>query len=197
MKFNLPTGATPLDPNETKDLIPTYINTQNELNQLESDNILEAVQWAYSKRSISPLDYSFMLELHKRMFKDVWKWAGKPRVTEKNIGVPWEHISSKVFQLIKNIEYWIDNEVYSFDEIAVRFHHGLVKIHIFPNGNGRHARLITNLLLRFNNKSEFSWGRNSSSDSIDFDSAIRKKYISSLKNADNNNFKDLISFVRS
>ncbi len=87
MKFKLPTGATPLDPNETKDLIPTYINTQDELNQLESNNILEAVQWAYSKRSISPLDYSFMLELHKRMFKDVWKWAGKPRVTEKNIGV--------------------------------------------------------------------------------------------------------------
>ena len=197
MKFDLPNGATSLDPNEIKDLIPTYITTQHELNQLESNNILDAVQWAYSKSSVNPLDYSFILELHKRMFKDVWRWAGQPRVTEKNIGVHWQQISSQVFQLIKNIAYWIENEVYAFDETASRFHHGLVKIHIFPNGNGRHARLITNLLLKYNDKDEFSWGRKSSSDSIDFDSAIRKRYISALKNADNNKFNDLISFVRS
>lgn len=189
-----PPGATPLDPDEMGGLIPNYITTQGELNQLERTNILEATQWALGKTTHDCLNISFCMDLHKRMFSKVWKWAGTVRLTDKTPGVPKEQINMKLKGLIDNTAYWIQHQVYDFDEIAARFHHGLVFVHVFANGNGRHARLMTEVVQTVNGETLFTWG---SSDLYSSESQARKDYISALKAADQNNFAPLLKFVRS
>lgn len=157
-KITYPEGSTPLDPTEAADLIPDYISVQGELNTLEQANIAEAYLWAERANLNDLLTATFILALHKRMFGDVWKWAGKQRVSNKNIGVPKERIVQELGILLKDAEYWIQNKTFSADEIAARFHHRLVQVHIFANGNGRHARLITDLLLKKLGYPAFTWG---------------------------------------
>ena len=140
-------SATPLDPNELEGLIPDYITTPSELNQLESDNILDAASWAFHKQPADFLNVTFTRDLHRRMFNRVWKWAGKPRTSNKNIGVFKEKIVSALAILFGDTQDWLDHKTYPADEIAARFHHRLAGIHVFVNGNGRHARLMTEILL--------------------------------------------------
>lgn len=196
MKLKYPPGATPLNPDETAGLIPDYITTQGELNELEAKNIQEAIRWLQKKKPKDTLNVSFLMDLHKRMFKDVWKWAGAPRKSEKNIGVAPGQIMTKLGSLLKDVQFWIDNETYSIDEIAVRFHHRLVFIHVYPNGNGRHARLITDWFLTKNGHKSFSWGRKISSEPIEVEGKIRSEYISALRAADGGNIKPILKFVR-
>lgn len=186
-------GATPLDPNELAGLIPNYITTQGELNQLERENILTATTWALGKTNHDCLNVSFCLDLHKRMFSKVWKWAGATRQTDKNIGVPWQQTNTKLKVLFDDTQFWIENNIYDFDEMAARFHHRLVAIHAFPNGNGRHARLMTEVIQIVNGEKPFTWG---SSDLYGSESEARKDYLLSLQAADNGDFSLLIKFVR-
>jgi Fic-DOC domain mobile mystery protein B len=151
-------GNTPLDPDEMEGLIPRHVTTQGELNQVEQANIIEAMAWSTGRSLPGLLTESFLRELHKRMLKDVWKWAGKYRTTVKNLGVFPEQIPAEVRKLCEDTQYWIQNQVYPWDEIGARFHHRLVAIHPFPNGNGRHARLAADLLLRTQGQDPFSWG---------------------------------------
>jgi fido (protein-threonine AMPylation protein) len=81
----------------------------------------------------------------------------------------------------------------SRDEIGARFHHRLVFIHPFPNGNGRHSRLMTDVLMKDLGARRFTWGQGS----LVSPSDLRKKYITALKSADNGNIKPLLDFVRS
>ena len=196
-KLTYPVGATPLDSNEIEGLIPDYITTQKELNILEQQNIIEGISWAERKKNSDVLSITFCYELHKQMFNQVWKWAGQPRTTDKNLGSYWEQIPTKLNNLFEDTRYWIKNKTYKWDELAVRFHHKLVSIHAFPNGNGRHARLMTDILLKSNDKASFTWGENRRASSIDTEGKTRKAYISSLKKADENNFIDLMKFVKS
>ncbi len=186
-------GATPLDPNEKNGLIPDYITTQGELNSLERENIIAATAWALGKKH-DPLDISFCMNLHKRMLKDVWKWAGQPRLTDKNIGVPKEQIQTKLKLLMDDAKFWIANKTYDSDEIAFRFHHRLVSIHPFANGNGRHARLMTDILLESLGAPVFTWGK---ADLVDPKSTTRSEYLAALKDADNGKYNKLQKFVRS
>jgi Fic-DOC domain mobile mystery protein B len=194
-KFEIayPPGATPLDPNELAGLVPNYITTQGDLNQLERENILVAAIWALGKSNHDCMNISFCLDLHKRMFSRVWKWAGKTRLTEKNIGVPKEQIFTKLKLLFDDTEFWIQKKTYDFDEIAARFHHRLVAIHTFPNGNGRHARLMTEVIQIVNGETQFTWG---SSDLYSSESDARKDYLGALRSADKGDFEALIKFVR-
>lgn len=196
-EFKYASGATPLDPNEIDGLIPDYITTQSELNILERNNILEAEKWAHSKKHSEVLRVSFCYNLHKRMFGHVWKWAGNQRRTNKNIGVPKEQIPNQLGLLFEDTKHWINNNTYSWDIIGARFHYRLVSVHIFPNGNGRHARLMTDILLESNEQQSFSWGMKTAKGSLDVEGNIRKKYISALKEADANRFEMLLRFVKS
>jgi len=127
------------------------------------------------------------------MFNEVWQWAGTKRKTNKNIGVDKFQISIETRKLIEDCNYWIDNNTYSPDEIAIRFSHRIVKIHLFPNGNGRHSRLIADIvILNLFNKPVFSWGRSN----LSKDNAIRKEYLEAIHQADNDNYKPLIEFAR-
>jgi Fic-DOC domain mobile mystery protein B len=195
---NYPPGATPLDPDEMNGLIPDYISTQAELNLLEHENILEAQSWAYKKRPKEVLAETFIRDLHLKMFKNVWRWAGKYRRSDKNIGVEWQKIPEELQKLCHDSIYWIENRTYSFDEIGARFHHRLVLIYAFPNGNGRHARFMTDLLLESHGQKAFSWGGTSveSLDLITFGEA-RASYLAALREADQKKFEKLLKFVRS
>jgi Fic-DOC domain mobile mystery protein B len=194
VEFNYPPGATPLDPNELGGLIPDYITHQSELNELERENILEATQWALGSQNHDCLNLSFCFDLHKRMFGKVWQWAGKARLSDKNIGVPKEQITVRLKSLFEDTAYWIQHKTYAFDEIGARFHHRLVSIHAFANGNGRHARLLTEVIQGVNGEIPFTWGRSDLYDSL---SHARRDYITALKLSDQGDFSALIKFVRS
>jgi len=194
MEFDYPEGATPLDSNEIEGLIPTHITTKAELDRWEQDNINEALAWIEDRKPKDILNEPFIKSLHRRMFCDVWKWAGKFRQSDKNIGVPWHRISIDLKLLCDDAKYWIENQTFPDDEIAARFHHRLVFIHLFPNGNGRHARLIADILLEYVfNKSPLTWGKADLIKSGD----DRNKYIESLIAADSGEYGLLLEFVRS
>lgn len=197
MKIEYPPGATLLDPDEIAGLIPNYLTKRAELNQLEGENIEKAYQWLGRSKKKEILSITFVMKLHSKMFDEVWKWAGKKRNSEKSIGIAPEKIVPQLNQLLKNVEFQIQNQSYPWDELAARFHHTLVKIHVFPNGNGRHARIITDLLLEQNDQTPFSWGANQSTSSIDVEGPIRKQYVASLRSADDGDISPLIKFVRS
>ena len=149
MKFSVPMGATPLDPDTIAGLIPN-LATQAELNEFEARNISNAEQWAKRARGDNRdmLLVSTLRKLHFQMFNMTWIWAGKYRQSDTNIGIDWSHIPIQLEQLCGNIRFQVQNEVYPLDETAARFHHDLVRIHPFPNGNGRHGRLATDWLLK-------------------------------------------------
>ena len=190
--FEQSDGSTPLTEEEREGLIPSYIALRGELNEAEQANILEAESWAFARKR-NVLDQAFLNSLHKRMFGNVWKWAGKFRRSGKNIGVDPHRIAVDLHQLIDDCGYWKEHGTYEPDEIAARFHHRLVSIHPYANGNGRHARMAADLLLKSMHYPRFSWGSASLIDSGD----ARANYIAALRAADNHNYGPLFEFVRS
>jgi Fic-DOC domain mobile mystery protein B len=190
----VPTAATPLDPDESAGLVPGHIATREQLDEWEANNILAGERWANAAAKRRPiLDDQFLRELHRRMFDQTWKWAGKYRTTEKNIGVAPERIAVEVRKLLEDTKARIEGKVAPLDETAAKFHHRLVSIHPFPNGNGRHARLMTDLLLAANGAEPFTWGRG---DLVHAGEA-RERYLSALRAADARDFAPLLAFVRS
>jgi Fic-DOC domain mobile mystery protein B len=185
-------AATPLTPAERSDLIPAYITLKHELNEAEQAGISEADRWAFGRKR-DVLSESFLLGLHRRMFAQVWRWAGRYRHSERNIGVEHWRISVELRQLLDDVRCWIEAQTYSPDEIALRFHHRLVLIHPFPNGNGRHARLAADLLIAAFGRPRFSWGRTSLTSAGD----TRKAYIAALRQADGHDIAPLLAFARS
>ena len=190
--FDQPANATPLTPEETRDLIPSHIAFRAELNEAEQENIARAQDWALSRKR-DPLSEKFITDLHRRMLCDVWRWAGKFRKSERNIGIPFYEIPMALRQLVDDTKAWIEHKTYPTDEIAVRFHHCLVKIHPLPNGNGRHSRLMADLLAMRLGVDRLSWGRSSLQDA----GIMRRSYIAALKAADNYDIKPLLAFARS
>lgn len=193
-EFNYPPGATPLTPEEQDGLKLKHITTRSELDRWEQDNIQDALAWLSRRRKTAILDEDFILLLHEKMFNKVWQWAGSFRRTDKNIGVSWTKVRMELRNLLDDTKTWIEFNSYSPDEIAYRFHHRLVLIHLFPNGNGRHSRLITDVILTEIFKQDpFTWG----SDDLSSANHVRKRYITALKAADVNDYKLLSEFVRS
>lgn len=183
---------TPLTEEERAQLIPTYITLRRELNEAELANIVEARKWLSARRR-EVLDDAFLRDLHKRMFGEVWQWAGDYRTTPRNIGIEAYRITTEVRQLIDDVRFQVENGTYPPDEIAVRFSHRLVSIHPFPNGNGRHSREVADLLAIQLGQKPFTWGRLSLVDAGD----TRKAYIAALQAADDHDIAALLAFARS
>lgn len=193
--FEYPPGATPLDPDEASGLIPKHITTQGQLNEWEHANILEVEKWV-SRQSFKLseiITIEFIRKLHRRMFNKTWNWAGEFRKSNKNIGVDWLSISVALKKLMDDTSYQLENKVYSMDELTARFHHRLIGIHPFANGNGRHGRLMADIILLSQGLQRFSWGR---AKNLVKSSPIRKKYITALRAADKMDFVLLLDFVR-
>jgi Fic-DOC domain mobile mystery protein B len=188
-------GNTPLSPEDQDDLIPD-LSTKEELNEWERQNIVEAYGWAFDPRTLHRqqlLAERYVRELHRRMFDQTWKWAGRYRSTEKNIGIAHYQIRDALATLLGNVRYWIEHETFALDELAVRFHHRLVWIHPFANGNGRHARLIADVLQQRQGQPVFTWGGADIVRAGDF----RRRYIDALRAADENDLQPLLVFARS
>jgi Fic-DOC domain mobile mystery protein B len=182
---------TPLTAEERDQLIPSYITLRRELNQAEQVNIAGAAKWlAGRKRDV--LDERFLRQLHKRMFGQVWRWAGQYRTTPRNIGVEAWRIATEIAQTVDDARYWVAHGIYGPDEIAVRYSHRLVAIHPFPNGNGRFSRLAGDLLAVQLGQPRLSWGRLNLVDA----SASRAAYVAALRQADAHDLGPLIAFAR-
>jgi Fic-DOC domain mobile mystery protein B len=190
--FEEPDHATPLTPEEKQELIPAHITYRGELNEAEQENIVRAQEWAFGRRR-DLLSENFIKDLHKRMLGDVWRWAGRYRTGEKNIGIPFYEVPMAVQQLLADTKAQIDSKAYPPDEIAVRFSHRLVHIHPFPNGNGRLSRLMADLLVMSLGGERFSWG----STNLQEAGTVRRRYTEAIKAADNHDMVPLLAFARS
>ncbi|ANP91690.1 mobile mystery protein B [Rhizobium beringeri] len=191
--FQEPEDATPLEPHEREGLLQTWITHRRDLNEAEQENIVEGAAWARRRVSLERmLSEDFMRTLHKRMFGDVWEWAGTFRTTERNIGVQAYCIGVELASLLSDVGYWVEHEAFPSDEIAIRFHHRLVAIHPFPNGNGRHARLAADLLIERLGGERFSWGGGTLADVGE----LRTRYVVALRAADNHDIAPLLEFAR-
>lgn len=196
MQYHYIDGQTPLNEDEKQGLIPSLI-TRADLDKWEQENILEARKWLLHNSIPSKYDIfrkSFILNLHQRMFNHVWKWAGNFRKSNKNIGVEYYQIPLELRQLLDDTKFWLDNNTYNSTDMAIIFHHRLVKIHLFANGNGRHARLIADAIIAKYNNQQLSWGSDSDLTKPD---EIRKRYISALREADIGNYEPILNFARS
>ncbi|WP_457588491.1 mobile mystery protein B [Ensifer canadensis] len=193
--FQEPEDATPLEPHEREGLRQTWITHRRDLNEAEQENIVEGAAWARGRRR-APLERmlseDFMRTLHKRMLGDVWEWAGAFRMTERNIGVQAYRIGMELASLLSDVRYWIEHQTFTANEIAMRFHHRLVAIHPFPNGNGRHARLAADLLIERLGGERFSWGSLTLADVGE----LRNRYVAALRAADNHDLAPLLEFAR-
>ena len=189
-------GATPLSEEDIAGLKLANITTQGELNEAEAENIIRGQEWALRSRTSKlpeMLRDDYVLRLHKEMFGDVWKWAGKFRQSDLNIGVPSHRVRTDLRQLYDEVLGWVQYQSYPPDEIAIRLHYRVVTIHPFPNGNGRHARMLAHMAMtRHFDMKPLPWGGSRLRDA----DATRKAYIDALVAADNRDFGPLLLFAR-
>jgi Fic-DOC domain mobile mystery protein B len=189
-------GQTPLDENEIQGLKILSITTKGELDEMEQNNIEEAQLWLLGRK----LNYKqiltpeFITSLHKRMYGNVWNWAGEFRKTNKNLGIPFYQIPSELKQLLDDTQFWIENKTFDPDEIAVRFKHRIVSIHCFSNGNGRHSRIMADIIIEKVFKQElFTWGMSD----LSSENNARSSYLKAIKLADQHVYTELLKFARS
>lgn len=186
-------GNTPLSPDEEEGLIPTHVATHAELNEAEEANITRAYRWALRTiRSRRVPSDEFAYELHRRMYGDVWDWAGGVRRTEKNIGIDPGRIRVALRELMENARFWDEHGTFGSRELAVRLHHALVKIHVFPNGNGRHARMMADLYLLRRRETVIAWGPDQLRSAATAE--LRKAYIRALRAADDMDLRPLLEY---
>jgi len=195
MEFIYPEGATPLDQDAIRGLIPK-LRTQHELNEFEGQNIADALAWARRSRKIRAelLTVHGSCLLHRRMFDQTWQWAGEFRRSNMNIGVDWPHISANLRNLCDDVTFWIAAATYPWPELAIRYHHRMILIHPFQNGNGRHGRLAANLLLAYHKQRPIDWSRG---ESLDNSGATRTAYIAAMRAADQHDYSALLEFAGS
>lgn len=195
LTYEFEEGQTPISEEEKAGLKIKSISLQHELDELELLNIAKAKKWLMRQKPTAEeaLSEAFLKRLHQKMFSEIWKWAGKFRQSEKNIGVKWIMIGREVKVLCDDVLFWIAHETYPEVEIALRFKHRLVSIHCFPNGNGRHSRIMADVLMeKVFGQSPFSWragGMVSASEE-------RKLYIDALRGADRGDLGLLIAFTK-
>ena len=191
--FDEPDDATPLEPEERDGLLQTWITYRSELNEAEQSNIAAGTAWAYRQHRRDVLPDAFIKQLHAKLFSDVWAWAGDYRRSERNLGIDPVHIPVEIRMVLDDARYWVENKTYRPDEIAVRLHHRLVAVHPFPNGNGRIARLMADLLVGRLGQEPFTWGRVGLTNV----SETRTRYIAVLRAADGHDITPLLEFARS
>ena len=188
-------GQTPIDEDEKEGLLIKTISLHSELDEYEQLNIEKAVEWTirsnFKKDKI--LTEDFIKLVHKKMFGVVWVWAGEFRRSEKKIETDWINIGVELKNLLDDATFWIENKIYTPDEIAIRLKHRLVAIHCFPNGNGRHSRLMADIIIESIFKREvFTWNN---SNMIKPDET-RKNYIKAIQKADAGDILPLLDFAQ-
>lgn len=190
VRLEYPPGSTPLEAEELDALIPGHITTQGQLDEWETANVAKGMRWARTSRG-DLFTEEFCRKLHKAMFGETWEWAGRFRKTDKNIGCSWNRVGIELRKTLDDAKFWMENGTFSIHEIAVQFHHRLVSVHPFPNGNGRFSRAMADILVFRNTSEPLLW---TSLGNLANVGEIRKEYISVLKSADNGDYRWLIAF---
>lgn len=190
-------GQTPLDEDEKDALKIPSVTTRGELDEVEQRNIEQAIRWTIERRkqftATEILTEQFMRELHKKMLGDVWKWAGSFRNSNKNLGVDKYLIGTNLRVLLDDCKFWIEHKTFSEDEIAIRFKHRIVSIHCFANGNGRHSRLIADIIAeKIFERDVFTWG----AQNLVPKGKSRTNYLTALRKADKGDYEELLQFAR-
>lgn len=196
MEYAYIAGQTALDEEEKEDLIPILL-TRADLDRFEQENIIEARKWIMQKSVLARQEVfteKFLLTLHKRMFDRVWKWAGRYRKSNKNIGVDHHRIPTELHKLLGDGTYWLNHRIYDVTDLAILFHYRLVNIHLFPNGNGRHARLCADVICAKYGGKQLTWGGKRN---LVAASQTRKAYIHALIKADEGEYEPLLAFATS
>jgi len=194
--FQTPEHATPLTEEEKLALIPS-LSTRAELNEVERAQILEARMWAMGTRTLKREDLVtdiFGRELHRRMFKGVWKWAGHYRKTERNLGWDVHRLTEGIYHAFADARAWLQYDTYPLHETAIRLHHQLVQVQPWPNGNGRHARLMADVLIQSRGGTELTWGAGAN---LITPGEVRAQYIAAIRKADAADFGPLLIFAHS
>jgi Fic-DOC domain mobile mystery protein B len=192
--FEIIPGQTPLSRDDLAGLIPGHIQLRSELNEWEQNNITKATQkYLMRRRALALHDPEVLKKIHHDMFDETWKWAGHYRRTETNLGREWHKIPEEVKKCCDDFQYWCDHSTYESAEIAVRLHHRLVLIHPFPNGNGRHARLVADIYIHQQRLPTLTWGAGH----LHTPSELRDQYIQALQQADRGDFEALTAFAKS
>ncbi len=196
LDFDFKEGQTPLDEDEMEGLLIKTINTRGELDEFEQLNIEKGMLWTMKRKFNAEKIFSesFVKELHRKMYGEVWQWAGEFRKTNKNIGIDKLQIAVELRALLDDCTFWIEKKIFNDDEIAIRFKHRLVSIHCFTNGNGRHSRLFADVVIgQVFKQPVFSWG----AASLTKKGEARKNYLQAIRKADAGDFEELILFARS
>lgn len=191
-----PPGATPLGQDDLDGLIPTWVATRGDLDVVEQENIEAATRWAFGRRRVVSnvpqlLTVDFTNRVHREMFGDVWRWAGRFRQRDSNIGVDPYLIPQNLRDALDDAIYWHENETFDATEIAVRLHHRIVAVHPYPNGNGRHSRFMADLYMRLRTLPRLPWGGAVLGDA----NRLRATYIGALQRADAGDYQPLIEFA--
>lgn len=189
-------GQTPLDEEEREGLLIPTITTRGELNEFEQQGIEKAIEWTLKRRfnKTQILKESFVKDLHRRMYAQIWVWAGQFRKTNKNLGVDKLQIGIELKKLLDDSVFWIDQNTFEPDEVAIRFKHRIVSIHCFSNGNGRHSRLMADLIIKqIFTKPVFTWG----STNLTKPGGTRADYLKAMRAADAGDYLPLVIFARS
>lgn len=195
IEFVYEDGQTPLNEEEKEGILIKSITTHGELDEHEQLNIEKAIEWIIGLKLEKEriLTEEFIKTLHKKMLGKVWRWAGEFRRSEKNIGVKWINIGIDLRTLLDDTKFWIENKTFPPDEIAIRFKHRLVNIHCFPNGNGRHSRIMADIIIEsVFGKTIFTWNHSNMVKANE----TRAEYIKSIREADKGNIERLINFAR-
>ncbi len=194
LELHEPDGATPLTPDELFGISARHISTRGELNELEGENIIEGLTWLDRRpNKLDVLTDQASRETHKRLFGRVWNWAGVYRLTGKNIGVPAWQISTEMRSCLDDARYWRNNGSYEPLEATARFHHKLVWVHPFANGNGRWARIMAeSYLATMDSGAALDW---SGDGTLAAGNDHRTRYIAALRSADGFEFGPLVRFV--
>jgi len=188
-----PEGATQLDPDEMEGIRFKHVTVRSQLDHLEQANIQKGLRWLSRNKRGQILSEAFLCQLHKQLFSEVWSWAGTFRKTEKNIGTDPARVSVELRTLLDDMRYWIEHQTYAPHEMALRFHHRLVYIHLFPNGNGRHARIIADyILIKLFKEKPIDWAGGHDLQTMN---ERRIAYIHALRQADKNDYKALLEFA--
>lgn len=188
-----PYGATPLTLDDMRGLKLRHVTTRGQLDEVEQANVAQGLRWLARTRRGDILDDAFVRKLHMQLFGDVWTWAGSYRMRETNIGIAPPEIAVQLRLLLENARTWCEENVYSPMEAAARFHHRMVQIHLFPNGNGRHARIAADeFLKRYFDRPPIEWA---SGHDLQRDNERRDAYLQALRRADAGDFEALFKFV--
>jgi len=189
-------GQTPLNEEEKEGLLIQTIATRGELDEFEQQNIEQAVFWSLGRnfKMDNMFTETLVRALHRRMYGEIWAWAGDFRKSNKNIGVDKWQIQTELRSLLNDTLYWHAQNTFSPEEMTLRFKHRLVSIHCFTNGNGRHSRLMADIIIdKIYKQPVFTWGAANLVKQGD----IRTSYLKALKAADLGDMEPLIIFARS